>query len=342
MGLQIKDIVPKKEIKIEDLKGKIICVDAFNTIYQFLTTIRQPDGTSLQDKEGRITSHLSGLFYRNMNMLLQGLKIVYVFDGVPPALKGSTFALRREAREKAKGMYESAKNEEDIEMMKRYSSQLVRLDDDMIAESKELLKAMGIAVIQAPGEGEAEAAHLAKKKEVYAAASQDYDSLLFGAPRLIQNLTLAKRRKTISGWVEVKPMMIELNELFKELEINHDQLICIGILTGTDYNPGGIKGIGPKKALALVKELKKPEKIFESVKDRIEGQETWFDWREIFKLFEKPDVKDSEIKFPKFDEEKIKNILVPHGFSEDRLESQFKKMQEYLKEKKQKGLKDFF
>lgn len=342
MGLQIKDIVPKKEIKIEDLKDKVICVDAFNTLYQFLSTIRQADGTPLQDKDGNITSHLSGLFYRNMSMLLSGLKIVYVFDGIPPALKGSTTALRREARMKAKEKYEEARSSEDVDLMKRYSSQLTRLDDDMITESKELLEAMGIAVVQAPGEGEAQAAHMAKIKEVYAAASQDYDSLLFGAPRLIQNLTLARKRKTVSGWVEVKPMLIELKDLLKELEINQDQLVSIGILTGTDYNPGGIKGIGPKKALQLVKELKKPEKIFQSVKERIQDLDEPFDWEEIFKLFKNADVKDVDIKFPKFNEKKIKEILEPHGFSSDRLENQFKKMREYLKSKKQKGLKEFF
>ena len=324
------------------MKGKIICVDAFNTLYQFLSTIRQPDGTPLMDSKKRITSHLSGLFYRNVSLLTQGLKLIYVFDGKPPALKGGTHELREEIRDSMKEKYEQAKKDEDIESMRKYSSLLIRLNDEMIEESKELLKAMGIAVVQAPGEGEAEAAYLAKMK-AYASASQDYDSLLFGAPRLIQNLTLARKRKTVSGWIEINPEMIELEKVLNFLQINHDQLICLGILIGTDYNPGGIKGIGPKKALNLVRQYKQPALIFEAVEEQIKNMETPFDWQEIFHLFRKPDVKDAEINFGKFDEKKVKEILVDrHEFSEERLESQFEKIREFLEEKKQAGLDRFF
>lgn len=196
MGLNISDIIPRKEISIPELKGKIICVDAFNTLYQFLSTIRQPDGTPLMDYK-RVTSHLSGLFYRNINLLNDGLKLVYVFDGGAPKLKAKTHKRREEVRDLAGEKYKSAKDKEDVELMRRYSSQLLRLDEEMVEESKELLEAMGIPVVQAPLEGEAEAAYLCKvKRDVYASASQDYDSILFGAPRLVRNLTLSKRRKT--------------------------------------------------------------------------------------------------------------------------------------------------
>ena len=168
MGLNIKDIIPRKEIEIKDLKGKTLCVDAFNTLYQFLTTIRQPDGTPLIDSKKRVTSHLSGIFYRNINLLDEGLRLCYVFDGKQPGLKEGTLGKRGEGRELAKEKYEQAKQEEDFAAMKRYGSQLVRLNDEMIEESKELLEAMGIAVVQAPGEGEAEAAYLSKNKEVFA------------------------------------------------------------------------------------------------------------------------------------------------------------------------------
>ena len=196
MGLNIRDIVPRKEISFESLNGKIIAVDAFNTLYQFLSSIRQYDGSSLQDSKGRITSHLSGLFYRNIALLSDEIKLIYVFDGKPPALKYKTHEARREAKDEAREKYEKAKSEEDIEGMGKYSRQLAYLTGEMIEESKELLEAMGIAVVQGAGEGEAQAAWLAKNNEAYAVASQDYDSLLFGAPRLIQNLTMAKTRKT--------------------------------------------------------------------------------------------------------------------------------------------------
>ncbi len=175
MGLNIREIIPRKEIEISDLKSKVVCVDAFNTLYQFLSSIRQVDGTPLMDKKKRVTSHLSGIFYRNIALLEDGIKLIYVFDGIPPGNKYKTFKSRQEGRELARSRYEEAKTEEDLEGMKRYSSQLIRLNEEMIRESKELLEAMGIAVVQAPGEGEAEAAHLAKRAGIFAAASQsDY------------------------------------------------------------------------------------------------------------------------------------------------------------------------
>jgi flap endonuclease-1 len=345
MGLNIREIISRKEIEISDLKGKIVCVDAFNTLYQFLSSVRQADGTPLMDSKQRITSHLSGIFYRNMTLLEHGIKLVYVFDGKPPALKYKTFEKRGGARDVAKERYEEAKSEENLERMKRYSSQLVRLNDDMIRESKELLEAMGIAVVQAPGEGEAQAAHLAKRAGVYASASQDYDSLLFGAPKLIRNLTLARKRKTISGWMEVKPEMIELDKVLNSLEINQDQLICLGILVGTDYNPKGIPGIGQKKALQIVQKFKQPILIFDSMKEQLNNlpEEDKFDWREIFELFHKPDVSHSIFEFKKVSEKKIRQILVDeHDFSDDRVQKQLERLREINEKNKQKGLDKWF
>lgn len=345
MGLNIRDIVSRKEIEIQDLKGKLVCVDAYNMLYQFLSTIRQVDGTPLMDNKKRVTSHLSGIFYRNMNLLSEGLKLVYVFDGKPPELKGETHRRRGAGRELARGRYEEAKKVEDLVAMKRYSSQLIRLDDEMIRESKELLEAMGVCVIQAPGEGEAQAAYLNKiNKNIYATVSQDYDSLLFGAQRLIRNLGLARKRKTFSGWMEIKPELIELERVLNSLEINLDQLICLGILVGTDYNPKGIPGIGQKRALEIVKKYKQPVLIFKNVEEQMMSlpEQDRFDWKEIFHLFHKPNVVKTEIKFPKVDEEKIKKILVEeHDFSEARVEKQFEKLKELKEKKKQKGLNEW-
>ena len=345
MGLSIRDIIPKKELDVSILNGKIICVDAFNTLYQFLSSVRQADGTPLMDDQKKITSHLSGILYRNVSLLSDGIKLVYVFDGEPPALKGKTHEKRQGVKDIAKERYEVAKGEEDLECMRRYSSQLARLDDEMIQESKELLEAMGIMVVQAPSEGESEASHLAKKKDIYAVASQDYDSLLFGAPILIQNLTLARKRKTISGWVEINPEFIELEKVLNYHEINLDQLICLGILVGTDYNPKGIPGIGQKKALEIVKRFRQPVLIFEEVEEKIMSLsgEDKFDWKEIFELFHKPDVEDFEIQFPKIDERKIKEILVDrHQFSEERVEKQLEKLKKIEEAGKQKGLGEWF
>jgi len=342
MGLNIKDIIPRHEIKISDLKGKILCVDAFNILYQFLSSVRQADGTPLMDFKKRVTSHLSGILYRNTALLSEGIKLVYVFDGEAPELKAKTYKKRRENRDIAENRYEEAKQVEDIGAMKRYGSQLIRLNDEMIKESKELLEAMGIGVVQAPSEGEAEAAYLArKKKEVYASVSQDYDSLLFGTPRLIRNLTLARKRKTYTGYVEVNPELIELEHVLNSLEINLDQLICLGILVGTDYNPKGVPGIGQKRALDIVKKYKQPVLIFKSMEEKMQNlpEEDQFDWKDIFELFHKHDVKDAEIQFPKVNENKIRELLVKeHDFSEERVEKQIEKLKEINELKKQKTL----
>ena len=338
MGLQISEIVPRTEIKLEDLSGKVIAVDAFNTIYQFLTTIRQPDGMPLTDKHGKITSHLSGLFYRTTNLMNKGLKLVFVFDGEPPEQKRKTHELRGEIKREAREKYESLKEAGEFEEASKYAGRFVTLNAEMIEESKRLLKALGLPVVQAPGEGEAQAAFMAKQGDVWASASQDYDSLLFQAPRLIQNLTLARKRKLASGaFVAIEPQLIELQKVLNSLQINQDQLICLGILIGTDYNPKGVKGIGPKTALKLVIQHKQPTTIFLNVRKDYEFD---FDWQEVFELFKKPNVTSGyKIKFGPVDEKELKKLLVDeHDFSEERVEKQLEKLREIEDKRKQKGL----
>jgi len=318
---------------LQNLKARL---DAFNAIYQFLSSIRQPDGTPLMDDKKRVTSHLSGLFYRNINLLADGLKLIYVFDGEYHELKGKTHDIRNAARSEMRDKYDKAVEEEDIEAMGKYSRGFIRLNSEMIAESKELLEAMGIAVMQAPGEGEMQAAELVKNGEAYAVGSQDYDSLAVGATRLIQNLTLAKTRKTPSGFVYISPEIMEYEKALNSLGIDGDQLICVAILVGSDFNPGGVRGIGPKKALNLVREKKFPTLIF---KDLEEQGKLDFDWKTVFEIFKKPNVKKEKIEFPKFNPDKIKEILVQkHDFSLERVEKQIEKLGELKKKSAQKTL----
>lgn len=334
MGLQIGDIVSRKHINFSELKGRILAVDAFNALYQFLTSIRQPDGTPLMDSEKRVTSHLSGLFYRNIALLSEGIKLIYVFDGEYHPLKGRIHTLRQDAKDLAQDKFKTALDEEDIELMGKYARGFAKLDSRMIEESKELLEAMGVAIVQAPGEGEMQCASLVKQNKAYAVASQDYDALVVGAPRVIQNLTLAKTRKTVSGIIHIEPEIMEYSSLLNELMIDSDQLICLAILVGTDFNPGGVKGIGPKKALALVREKKYPVSIFKEVENKLD-----FDWKEIFEIFKKPNVNKIDVEFPKINEEKIREILVKrHDFSLERIDKQLEKLKEVKKQDAQKTL----
>jgi len=334
MGLQIGDIVKRREIQFSELKGKIIAVDAYNAIYQFLSSIRQPDGTPLMDSQKRVTSHLSGLFYRNIALLSEGIKLIYVFDGEYNKLKNRTHEIRQEAKDEARERYEEAKEEEDVEAMGKYARGFTRLSKEMAEECKVLLEAMGIAVVQAPGEGEMQCAQLVKDGEAWAVGSQDYDSIAVGGTRLIQNLTLARKRKTRTGFVYIAPELIEYEKVLNELGVDADQLICLAVLVGTDFNAGGVKGIGPKKALTLVKEKKYPVAIFRALEGRVE-----FDWQEVFEIFKKPNVNRMKIKFPKLDAEKIKRILVEeHEFNAERVEKHIEKLGEIKREGTQKKL----
>jgi len=338
MGVNISEIVPRKEVTLKDLKGKIIAIDAFNAIYQFLTTIRQQDGTPLMDSKGKITSHLSGLFYRNINLLEEGIKPVYVFDGKPPVLKREEIERRMVQKEIAKDKYERAKQEGNLEEMRKYSQQFVKIDQEVINQSKELLEALGIPVVQAKGEGEAEASFLAKNNLAWASASQDYDSLLYGATRLIRNLTLARKRKTPTGYVDVNIELIEFQDLLNHLGIDKDQLICLAILVGTDYNPGGIKGIGQKRALDIVRQYKYPIKIFEFIENS-DKYEINFDWQTIFKQFHEYECCVlPEFKFNQVNEQKVQDILSEHDFSEERINSALERLRSIKERGKQKTL----
>src|SRR3989338_8701707 len=303
MGVQFTDLVPKHQIDFEELKNKKIAVDASQMLYQFLSSIRQPDGTPLSDNKGRTTSHLLGLSTRIPNLMARNLQLCFVFDGIPPKLKHGEIEARRARKEEAREKLATAREEEDYELISKYSKQSISVYKEMTEEAKKLIAAFGLPVIQAPSEAEAQAAYLAEKKFVDFVASSDYDSLLYGAPFMVRNLTLASRRKLPSGqYITITPEIISLTETLETLGIKRDQLIYLAILVGTDFNPAGIKGIGPKTALKLVKEHKQPEKIL--------AQHPDLDWKEIFNLFKKiPVEKSIKLKWRQPDTEKIRKIL---------------------------------
>lgn len=320
MGVQLREIVApvKVEVELENLAGKVIALDAYNALYQFLATIRQPDGTPLMDAKGRVTSHLNGLFYRTINFLERGLKPVYVFDGKPPELKAAELERRAKLREEAERKYVEALEEGRIEEARIYAQQASRLTSSMVDDAKRLLDVMGIPWVQAPAEGEAQAAYMAAKGDVWAAASQDYDALLYGAPRLVRNLTITGRRKLPrrDEYVEIKPELIELDRLLKYYGITRQQLVYIGILLGTDYNPGGVKGVGPKRALRLVKEFPDITAIAQAV-----GWNFPVSPDEVAKLFLEPKVtSDYQLEWRRPDKDGVIEFLCDeHQFSRERV-----------------------
>src|SRR5690348_1501890 len=241
---------------LDDLSGKTFAVDAYNALYQFLAIIRGPTGEPLMDRQSRVTSHLSGLLYRTTNLAERRVRLVYVFDGKPPSLKDSEIKRRQVIKVEARTKYESALSTGKYEEAKRYAQATSSLKDLMIDDAHRLLEYLGVPIVQAPSEGEAQAAHMAARGDVWAAVSQDYDSLLFGAPKLVRNLAISGRRKLPmrEAYVQVDPEIIELAATFESLGLTREELIDLGILIGTDFNPDGFKGIGPKTALKLLRE----------------------------------------------------------------------------------------
>ncbi|KYK38819.1 MAG: flap endonuclease-1 [Theionarchaea archaeon] len=308
MGVNLADLVEREEIELSRLKGRVVAVDALNILYQFLAIIRQRDGELLKDSQGRVTSHLSGLFYRSINLLEGGIKPVYVFDGEPPDLKRKTIAKRQKIKQEARREWRKAVEEGRTEDVKKFAQQTSRITDEMLTDAKILLESMGIPYVQAPSEGEAQAAFLAKQKDAYAAASQDYDSLLFDAPRLVRNLTLTGRRKLPGKnvYIQVTPELVVLETLLKERDITREQLVEIGLLIGTDYNEG-VSGVGPKTALKIAKQ----------------GTFSEYDLEDLKELFLSPRVtKEYTITFETPSPEKISEILCEaHDFSETRVEN---------------------
>jgi flap endonuclease-1 len=323
MGVNLSDIITVEKIQLEQLSGKTVAIDAYNAIYQFLSVIRQPDGKPLMDQRGRVTSHLAGLLYRNANLLEMGIRPVYVFDGVPHKMKMRTIAERSERRAKARREWEDAVQKGDYEKAFSKATQSSKITNEIVESSRILLTYLGIPVVQAPEEGEAQAAYMAMRGDVWAASSQDFDSLLFGAPRLVRNLTMSGRRKMPGkdDTKEVSPEVIHLDNVLAETRLTRDQLIDLCILMGTDFNEG-VMGIGPKKGLKLIQEHGDLEGAMKVLQVEIEGHE---EIRHIFKQYETNPEYRLDWLVP--DRDKVLSLLKgQHDFSEARVDGALKRM----------------
>jgi flap endonuclease-1 len=322
MGVALREILTeyKTAIPWESLAGTA-AVDAHNALYQFLSIIRQPDGTPLMDSKGRVTSHLSGIFFRVLNFLEKRIQPVFVFDGEPPVFKQSTVEERREERRQAREKWQEALARGDTVEAYKQARSASRVDAFVIRSSRELLDRMGVPVVQAPSEGEAQAAFLAERGDARYAVSQDYDALLFGTPVLARNLTVSGKRKVRGRTVTINPEKIVLKEVLQGLGISREELIQIAILVGTDFNPG-IHGIGPKTALKVVRKGE-----FEST---LRVRDPDWDYTPILEFFLSPPVTESyTLSWGRPDPEAIRTMLCDeYEFSMDRVNSGLEKLSE--------------
>jgi flap endonuclease-1 len=256
MGVLLTPIVRPDPITLAALHGRRLAVDGNGELYQFLALIRLRDGTPLRDPSGRVTSHLSGLFFRVTRLIADyGVQLVFVFDGAPPALKAADLAKRRAVRARYDEELAAARAAGDLARAYSKATMTSRLTREMVREAITLLERLGVPTVTAPSEGEAQAAHMARSGHVWSAVSKDFDTLLFGAPRLVRFMTISGKEFLPSRGTfrPISPEMIELDRLLQTLGLTREQLVDLAILVGTDFNEG-IRGIGPKKALKLVQQ----------------------------------------------------------------------------------------
>lgn len=328
---------------LDDLSGKTFAVDAYNALFQFLAIIRGPTGAPLMDRDGRVTSHLSGLLYRTTNLGERGIRLVYVFDGIPPALKETEIKRRRAVKEEAIVKYEKAIVKGEVSEAKKFAQATASLKDTMVEDAHRLLKYLGVPTVQAPSEGEAQAAFMTTRGDVWATVSQDYDSLLFGANRLVRNLAITGKRKLPlrEAYVQVDPELIILDKTLATLQLDREQLVDLGILIGTDFNPDGFVGIGPKTAMKLLRENRRIEKIAEESKE-IKVPSNLNRIREIFL---KPDVTTNyRLHWREPETEPLVSFLCgERDFSEERVRTAVERMKAgILANQGKKTLESFF
>jgi flap endonuclease-1 len=328
MGVKFRDIVSPESIKFEQLENKIVALDAANIIYQFLSSIRQADGTPLKDQNGNITSHFSGILYRTSSLIDKGIKPIYIFDGTSDILKKGTQDKRREVKEESQKQWDKALEEGRIKDARKFATRSSRMSSEIVEGSKKLLELMGVPYIQAKGEGEAQASYMVEKGDAWAVGSQDYDCILFGAPRMVRNLTITGGKANLE--------IINLEKVLKDLEITREQMVDIAILVGTDFNIG-VKGIGAKTGLKLIKEHDNIFNVLEKQNIQLEVEPEIL--RNIFLKHEV--VSDYKLQWSSPGTEGVVAFLCgEHDFSEPRVLSALDKFKKI--DNKQKSLTDWF
>ncbi|MHA1974919.1 MAG: flap endonuclease-1 [Candidatus Hodarchaeales archaeon] len=357
MGTQIGKLISncRHEISLESLSNKVIGFDAYNMIYAFLAPIRHEStwGGYLKDSKGNVTSHLSGLFYRLTNWLPYRLKPVFIFDGKPPKFKEEEIMIRKQRKKVAEKKRQKAIERGDLVEAMKYAQATSRITLDMVEDAKQLLGFFGIPCVQAKEEAEAQGAFMVRQGQMYAMASQDYDSFLFGCNIVIRNLTVTRRRHGHdSSSIELLPEEILLNDLLEELGFSdREQLIMLSLLIGTDYNPG-VKGVGPKTALKIVRKFKTPDEIVNHIKLQY-GSEKYseafpFSPNILKEYFLNPEVNTKHtISFSKPDLSKIKEFMIEEReFNKARIERQLnsmmKRRRKFKQTQDQTSLEGFF
>ncbi|XP_034105819.1 flap endonuclease 1 [Drosophila nasuta] len=335
----IADLAPLaiRESEIKNFFGRKVAIDASMCLYQFLIAVRS-EGAQLATVNGDPTSHLMGMFYRTIRLLDNGIKPVYVFDGAPPDMKSGELAKRAERREEAEKALKAATEAGDEAEIDKFNRRLVRVTKEHSREAKELLKLMGVPYVDAPCEAEAQCAALVKAGKVYATATEDMDALTFGSTKLLRYLTYSEARK-----MPVKEFSYD--KVLQGLELTSNEFIDLCILMGCDYCES-IKGVGPKRAIELIKSYRDIETILENIDTtKYTVPENW-NYKRARELFIEPDVADAsaiDLKWTEPDEEGLVQFLCgDRQFNEERVRGGAKKLLKSKQAQTQVRLDSFF
>jgi len=334
------DQCPKaiKENQIKTHFGRQVAIDTSMFLYSFLVAIRPDSFYNLTDANGEVTSHLQGLFYRTLRLLEAGVKPVYVFDGKPPVLKGGELAKRAARKATAKQELEQAKEVGDSEAIAKLVKRTISVTPKQNAECKRMLRLMGLPVVEAPCEAEAQCAELVRGGKAYATATEDMDALTLGTPILL-------RRMTSSAAQKPPVLEIHLSKVLEGLNITMDQFIDVCILCGCDYTDS-IRGIGPKRAIEHIRKYGSIEKMLENIDTKRYSVPDTFNYEGARDLFKNPDVTKAEeinIEFGDCDEDALIEFLVNEkNFSQDRVNKGIEKLRTFKKKSVQARLTNYF
>ncbi|HJL96812.1 MAG: flap endonuclease-1 [Euryarchaeota archaeon] len=327
MGCNLRDLATPENIDLATLSGKRVGIDAFLTAFQFLTTMRdrspQGDGGPLRADNGKVVSHLMGFLNRTATLLNLGIKPVYIFDGKSPELKADELASRRARREEAERVHKEALAAGDFALAQKMAPRIMNYTQEMVDETKQLLDLLGVPWVVAKAEGEGQAAVMAARGQLDVVATQDWDALLYGTPHLVRNLMSDGSKQ--HGRV-VRAQMIDLEAMLKTHDLSKAQLIDLAIMIGTDFHPG-IRGIGPKTGIKLIKEHGCIEMICQ-VKNK-EIPQRLSEIREIFHHHPAVDVADEDLLPGQIDVKGLIQFLqVERQFSQRRMDNAFDKLRE--------------
>jgi flap endonuclease-1 len=274
----LRDLAVIEPIPLADLRGSVVAIDAHNWLYRYLTTtVRWTRDDVYTTAEGEEIPNLIGIVQGLAKLLESDLVPVFVFDGGVTELKEAEIERRNEQKAAAERKEAEAREAGDAIEAARMAARTQRLTATILDTSRELCSLLGVPVVEAPAEGEAQAAHMVRSGTVEYAGSEDYDTLLFGAPRTLRGLTS-----------DGDPERMDFVATLEEHELSWEALVDVGILCGTDFNEG-VAGIGPKTAVKLVREHGDLWAVLEAEDVYVENADL------VRELFLDPDVANVEV-----------------------------------------------